>query len=271
MNDLFIDGKMSESSKKLYSHNLRKLNDNKDIVNLNFLKKTDEIMEKINKMNRNTARSYIIACVVGTKGRKGFKKCLDVYDKAMQSINAELRIATTKTPRFIENELSWNEILESRDKLPKDSVEYVAMCLFTMLPPRRNLDYIMKVGKPKEKSNWYDGNNFFFGNYKTAGTYNTQVVEVPTELKKVIDNYLNTRPFKSDDLLIKKSGLPFKTKDIQTVLNKATGKQIGCTMLRSIYLSSKYGDVMEEMQKDATSMATSSGVIQSNYLKSDQK
>jgi len=127
----------------------------------------------------------------------------------------------------------------------------------------------MKVGKPQEKSNWYDptSSNFFFGDYKTAGTYKTQVVEVPTELKKVIDNYLNTRPFKSDDLLIKRSGLPFKTKDIQTVINKATGKQIGCTMLRSIFLSSKYGTVLDQLKQDTEAMATSSATATSNYIK----
>ena len=38
-------------------------------------------------------------------------------------------------------------------------------------------------------------------------------------------------------------------------------------MLRSIYLSSKYGEVMQEMKKDAENMATSSAVIQSNYVK----
>ena len=100
MENLFIDGKMSDSSKKLYSHNLKKLNDGKPITNLNFLKKTDEIMAKINKMNRNTARSYIIASVVATKGRKGFKKCLEVYDKAMMNINSELKNATDKTERY---------------------------------------------------------------------------------------------------------------------------------------------------------------------------
>ena len=57
--------------------------------------------------------------------------------------------------------------------------------------------------KPTDKGNFYNGKEFVFQNYKTAGTYKTQVVEVPIELKNVIDNYLNIRPFKSDDLLIK--------------------------------------------------------------------
>ena len=267
MENLFIDGKMSDSSKKLYTHNLKRLNDGKEIVNLNYLKKTDEIMAKINKMNRNTARSYIIASVVATKGRKGFKKCLNVYDKAMQSINNELRDGTGKTEKYKENEMSWDEIIKARDELSKTSVEYVLLSLYTMLPPRRSLDYLAKIGKPQEDSNWYDGQNFYFGLYKTKKSYNTQVIPVPPDLKKVIDDYLEIRPFKSDDLLIKKSGVPFKTRDIQLMLNKILGKKVSVTMLRSIYLSSKYKDVMEEMNEDATSMGTSTSVIQSNYVK----
>jgi len=264
--DLFINGKMSDSSKKLYSHNLKKLNDGKEITNLNFLKKTDDIIGKFPK-NRNTARSYIIACVVATKGRKGFKKCLETYTKYMDDINGELRDATGKTEKYKENELSWDEIITARDELPKDSVEHVLLSLYTMIPPRRTLDYIMSVGTPQEHGNWYDGKNMYFNSYKTKKTYNTQVIPVPQELKTVIDSYLESRPFKSTDLLIKKSGIPFKTRDIQLTLNKILKKKISCTMLRSIYLTSKYGNMIEEMKDDAEAMGTSTSVIQSNYVK----
>jgi hypothetical protein len=263
----FIGGSMSDSSKRLYIHNLKKLNGGKEIKDFNYLKKTEDVMTKM-PTNRNTARSYIIAAVNACKGRKGFKKALDFYTKKMEEINTELKDATNKTERYKKNEMKWEDILEARDKLPKDSIEYVVMSLYTMSPPRRNQDYIMKIGKPKENSNSYDGVNFYFGNYKTKGTYAMQVVPVPDDLKKVLNSYLETRPFRSDDLLIKKSGNPFTTKDIQLIINKVLGKKIGCTLLRSIYLSSKYGDVMEDMKSDAQDMGTSTSVIQSNYIKS---
>jgi hypothetical protein len=264
--EAFIGGKMSDSSKKLYMHNLKRLNDGKELKDFNFLKKTDQIMEKM-PPNKNTARSYIIACVNACKERKGFKKALDFYTKKMDDINAELKDSTAKTDRYKDNEVSWDHVLEARDRLPKGSVEYVLMSLYTMMPPRRNQDYIMHVGRPQENSNWYDGKDFYFGQYKTKGSYQTQIVHVPPELKNVIDHYLETRPFKTNDLLVKKSGLPFKTKDIQMCLNKAIGKKVGCTMLRSIYLSSKYGDVMQELKNDTDAMATSVSVAQSNYIK----
>jgi hypothetical protein len=135
------------------------------------------------------------------------------------------------------------------------------------MPPRRNADYIAKVGHPQETGNWYNGNLFYFNNYKTAGKYKTQIVEPSMALKNVLDEYLVERPFKSNDLLIKKSGKPFNSKDIQLTINKVLGKQIGCTMLRSIFLTSKYGEMLNEMKEDAQEMGTSSAVIQSNYVK----
>jgi len=264
--EMFIGGSMSDSSKRLYLHNLKKLNDGKEIKDFNYLKKTEDIMEKM-PSNRNTARSYIIAVVNACKGRKGFKKALEFYTKKMDEINAELKDGTNKTERYKENEMEWKDILEARDKLPKDSIEYVVMCLYTMIPPRRNLDYIMKIGKPQENSNWYDGVNFYFGNYKTKGTYHTQVVPVSDDLKEVLNSYIENRPFRCNDLLIKPSGKSFSTKDIQLTLNKVLNKKVGCTLLRSIFLTSKYGNVLENMKEDAKDMGTSTGVIQSNYVK----
>jgi len=103
--------------------------------------------------------------------------------------------------------------------------------------------------------------------FRSAGKYKTQIVEPSMALKNVLDEYLVERPFKSNDLLIKKSGKPFNSKDIQLTINKVLGKQIGCTMLRSIFLTSKYGEMLNEMKEDAQEMGTSSAVIQSNYVK----
>ena len=52
---------------------------------------------------------------------------------------------------------------------------------------------------------------------------------------------------------------------------KRMGKSISTTMLRKIYLSSKYGKVKEEMEKDAKVMGHSTGVAQSVYIKKEQE
>jgi hypothetical protein len=40
-------------------------------------------------------------------------------------------------------------------------------------------------------------------------------------------------------------------------------------MLRSIFLTDKYGEKVKELEKDATDMGTSSSTIQNQYVKTD--
>ena len=49
------------------------------------------------------------------------------------------------------------------------------------------------------------------------------------------------------------------------------GKSIGSTMLRKIYLSSKYGDMKEELEKDNAIMGHSKEVALDTYVKKPQE
>ena len=70
-----------------------------------------------------------------------------------------------------------------------------------------------------------------------------------------------------NDLLVKKSGKPFTSKDIQLTINKVLGKKLGCSMLRSIFLTSKYGNMMNDLKHDTEAMATSTNIAESTYIK----
>jgi len=54
---------------------------------------------------------------------------------------------------------------------------------------------------------------------------------------------------------------------ITRILNKIFGKKVGSSMLRHIYLSSKYGDIKEEQKEDARAMGHSVGEQQNVYVK----
>ena len=59
------DKPISDSSKKLYTRNLMKLNDDMPITNFNFLKEPKVVLSKISQYKPTTQRSYIIAiCTV---------------------------------------------------------------------------------------------------------------------------------------------------------------------------------------------------------------
>jgi hypothetical protein len=65
-----------------------------------------------------------------------------------------------------------------------------------------------------------------------------------------------------------KTNEPYKnTNSITLLLNRIFKKNIGASMLRKMYLTSKYGDNAEQLKKDASAMGTSTGVIQTNYIK----
>ena len=68
--------------------------------------------------------------------------------------------------------------------------------------------------------------------------------------------------------LVKYDGTPLdQPNQITRILNRIFGKKISVSMLRNIYLSSKYGDMMNEMKNDAKMMATSVSTATQNYIK----
>ena len=58
-----------------------------------------------------------------------------------------------------------------------------------------------------------------------------------------------------------------KSQEITRILNKIFGKNIGSSMLRNIYLSNKYSNVIEKLKDDTASMGTSLEVALSTYIK----
>jgi lysine/ornithine N-monooxygenase len=117
---------------------------------------------------------------------------------------------------------------------------------------------------------------FVFNNYKTQGKYNQVVVPIEEDLMKVIELYLNNHPEKSKlknknyDVHFLKSfyNEPIeKSQEITRILNKIFGKNIGSSMFRNMYLSNKYGDMVDELKSDTKEMGTSVDVALSTYIK----
>ena len=66
---------LTESSKKLYDGNLKKLNNKNVITNIKFLLDTDEIDKKLAEVKTdNTRRTYLISIVSALKGRESKKE-----------------------------------------------------------------------------------------------------------------------------------------------------------------------------------------------------
>lgn len=297
INDL-INKNVSSSSINLYMNNLRKLNNNNKIENFNFLKKSEEIIKKLEKYKPTTQRTFFIAITSILKHHENLKNLYDEYYKIMMKLNNELKNNTTKSEVQTENWITEDEIKKILDenkvdynkkkKLNNDEwdklLHYFILCLYTLQEPRRNLDYQMNFIKTEynnelpKKTNYTILNNlcFVFGNYKTQKTYNNQIIPISNKLLPIFKQYIKFHPLINEidkidvPLLCNYKGEPFlKINDITLILNKMFKKNIGSSMLRNINLTNKFKPLVQQLNKITNEMGTSANTAMHNYIKLD--
>jgi len=226
------------------------------------------------------------------------KKLYNTYYGDMMSMNKNIKETTSKKtndglPKWediMEKYKGLGENVEKiADELPKGLnpheydalLKYMIVSLYVLQPPRRNGDYLEMFVVPSyekgdKKANYLDlaKMEFVYEKYKTSKSYGEQKFAVAPELKQVIALYLKYHPTIprgpkgriamnqdfSVPFLVYADGKPLTAINaITRILNSALGAGIGSTQLRHIYLTSKYGDVMEEKADDAEAMGHSVG------------
>lgn len=281
-----INGKgISDSSKKLYLSNLKRLNNGVDPTNYKFLEDTKAIEDRIEKYSTNTKRTYYISIVNYLPEKNKLRKFY--YDKMME-INKAGRENTEKSDKQKLNWITQDEVnaiweklgLEAEPLLKKRTLDaiqskllqsYIILSLFVLQPPRRSLDYTQMVVVPSYNEsmdkayNYFDLKNkmFHFCNYKTAGTYKTQNVPVSDKLYTLLKKY------RKSGLLLQNNDKALTSPDITRVLNKIFDKKVSVNMLRNIFFSSKYSDESKELSDDATATGTSVLNALNTYIKKD--
>lgn len=254
-----------------------RLNNNKPFTNLDFLLDTKKIIATIDKYKISTQSSYYAAIRsllnTQTANNKKFDTAREKYKSLFNLLNT-IRIKENQLGERTERQancwMDWSAIEKKRDALlEKDgsapSKDALILSLYTIHPPRRNLDYLrMKLGPVDKLYNSYDGANFTFKDYKTSDTYGTQTLPLDPKLKKIIDDYIKTNKLKDGDFLLY-NGSPFDGYKINRSLKRSLGKTIGSSMLRHIYLTDKYANTLDKMKTDADAMAHSTG-MQREYV-----
>jgi len=285
--------KLSQKTIEMYLIKLRILNDNKPFDSLAFLKAKPTIKAKLEEIkNDNTRKSYVASIVAILNRQKGKAyEALNNYYRVLfakeRSIFAE-KPTDVKTETQKENWLSWDEVKAVFDKL-KDKAEdaakkprlsnadrkvienYMILALYVLQPPRRNDWYYTVIGKgDNDKKNYVDisEGKYYFNNFKTAKS-GKEVIDVPDEIMPVLKWYIKNMNLNEGDYLL------FPDDDVRTnsnrmtkALNSILGKKVGASMLRHIYLSNKYGKVLNEQEADANFMAHSVGTAKT-YIKDD--
>ena len=170
----------------------------------------------------------------------------------------------TKTkPLWKRRDLTTKEILKVQD--------FVILSLFTLIPPRRAMDYIeFKINNINtNQDNYIKGNNLIFNTFKTSKQKGQQTIKIPKQLKNILTKYIKIISDKSDYLLFNNKYEQLSTPNFTLRLNKIFGnKKVSVNMLRHIYLSEKHADNLAEMKEDFAKMGSS--LQQSNvYIKND--
>jgi hypothetical protein len=294
---------LSDASVALYLRQLKTLNDNEPFKNLKFLNDVDNILSKLDNYKPNTKKSYLSAIEallsLNKKNKGVYNKYKELLDKMKQDYNEKDKNEVNDKEK--NNWLS----MEQLQKIKKDLLENVPdkknlnttqyknllkafiLSLYIDLPSRRNQDYllcfIVKKSKnidTKQDLNYLDleNNKFIFNKYKTAKSGGTQEIDYSDneEFKKILNKYLLHHPLMKKTkglvpLLVDYDGTPPTSANwITRQLNATLKTKIGSSMLRKIYLTSKYGDQLEkikEMNETAKKMGHSASTAQNVYIK----
>ena len=109
---------LKDNSLKSYLTTLRKLNDNKEIENLKFLKKFTEIMENINEFKLTSQRNKLTAILVVLSAfdKKEFEEVEMKYRKELENRNKEYNdyIASHQKSEKQEKRVSLNRLLSGK-------------------------------------------------------------------------------------------------------------------------------------------------------------
>ena len=169
---------------------------------------------------------------------------------------------TSIKPLWKKKDLSTKELMKIQD--------FVILSLFTLIPPRRSLDYVeFKINNiDTNKDNYIKSNSLVFNTYKTSTQKGQQTIKIPKELKSLLTKYIKLISDKSDYLIFNNKIQQLSIPNFTLRLNKIFGKKVSVNMLRHIYLSEKHADNLKDMKDDFAKMGSS--LNQSNtYIKND--
>ena len=302
---LVEEKKLAESTSVQYLQTLWSLNEKQPFKNLAWTKKTDILEERLKHFAPSTQLNYTAVLVTALSllaDKTGYKKIYNYWKTKMNDMKKERDTTTNgndKTDTQEENWVEWSEIEKKKSGLKAvissfasnknitptqydKLLQYVVISLYTDIPPRRNeyLDmYVVKKlpANAETNRNYYDMSTkkFIFNKYKTSKTYGQQILDIPESLQFTLELFIKHHPLaksklKEFKLLVKSDGTPLNTvNSITRILNRVIGKRVGSSMLRHIYITSKFGDNIKELQEVAKDMGHSTQEQQGTYYKVD--
>ena len=300
---------LKTNSVKQYVTNLNKLKKMFDTDDYDFLSNTEEVMEKVSELHYLSQRNILNAVVVllmALNHDEKYDNLLQEYGKLRDDFNDKYSdeqksgvISDKQSANFATIEEVYDmintmgtELKPIKKKTELSKKEFALLQAFTLfniyarMPMRNDVSEMEAIKKSaynklsaeEKKSKNYlvlEKNGMFFvlNKYKTSSKY--EELDLPIEdkaLKKIIRFYLRHNGM---GVLFKTStGKSITRGELSKLLikfsKKYMSKSISTTLLRKIYLSSKYGDMKKELEKDNKVMGHSKGVALDTYVKEAQ-
>ena len=295
---------VKESTIKMYESNLKKLKKMFDTDSWDFLKKVDNVKDKLKNLHYTSQRNYynsIIILLMALNHEKKFDKLLSEYNtlrddlnKQYEDENAKGTISEKQKANFVE----LNEIKKMISQMETDLkgwkkrdlkqsekmllVVYMIYQIHIRLPLRNDLSGCMAIrkseynklsDKDKEDNNYLVVNKsdmfFVLNKFKTSKKYEELKFNVPKDLEKLLRAYIRKTGM---GVLFKSStDKPYSRNHISQLLLKASkkylNKSISTTMLRKIVLSDKFSDTKKEMENMAKITGHSTDTMSKIYIK----
>jgi len=255
-----------------------------DDMDLGKFDNAEPVLTFLKDMPPNRRKTILSALVIITD-KKAYR---DLMAEDVRDYNKDIH-KQEKTPQ---QEASWvetNQVKEVCDELKKVAdllykkkqlsstdlqqiQNYIIMCVLggCYISPRRSKDYVdFKIRSiDKEKDNYLDKGKFVFNSYKTAKTYGTQTVDIPTQLRNIINKWIKVNP--TDYLLFDANGGKLSAVKLNQRINKIfDGRKVSVNQLRHTFLTDKFGDTIQKKKEVAETMedmGSSSGMLDT-YVK----
>lgn len=269
---------LSDGSLKTYTSILKNLHkkvfENKDVEKSDF-DDTTRILDFLKNVPVNKRKTILSALVVLT-GKDEYRNFMleDISDYN-EEIQKQEKTETQRNNWITTDEIKTIfDVLEhdakilfkKTNKTPNDLIsiqDYVIVALLggIFVPPRRSLDFCeMKIKNVnKDEDNYIDKNKFVFNVYKTAKTYGQQQMEIPQQLKNILNRWISIND--CDWLLRDKHSNKLNSVKLNQHMNRIFGgKNISVNQMRHSYLTDKHLETLEdykELEKDMVACGSS--------------
>jgi integrase len=264
---------LNEKSIKTYSSILKNLMRELNYQNVIDLNKTKQVLQHLQEMPVNKRKTRLSALVVLTNKDEYREQMLKDINKFNGDVKEQKKSKNEK-----EAWMQTESINKIYDRLKKRAMflykkenrtikelqeiqDFILLSLFTLIPPRRAMDYTeMKIKNiDQKKDNYIKNKNMIFNIYKTSKNKGVDIIEIPKQLKMILNKWIKINP--SEYLLFDSNGNKLSSVKVNQRFNKIMDKpNFSVNMFRHVYLTDKYKDTMKEMkemEKDMEEMGSS--------------